>query len=59
MLVGVDGTHAAGRGAGALGLDDGAVRAAVDAAAALDAEALVNVALAVAEAFLGQTSWQG
>ena len=37
-------------GAGALGLDDGAVRAAVDAAAALDAETLVNVALAVAEA---------
>ena len=50
MLVGVDGTHAAGRGAGALGLDDSAVRAAVDAAATLDAEALVNVALAVAEA---------
>ena len=50
MLVGVDGTHAAGRGAGTLGLDDGAVRATVDAAATLDAEALVNVALAVAEA---------
>ena len=46
----MDGTHAAGGRAGALGLDDGAVGAAVDAAAALDAKALVNVALAVAEA---------
>ena len=50
MLVRVDRAHAAGGGAGTLGLDDGAVGAAVDAAAALDAQALVNVALAVAEA---------
>ena len=50
MCIGVDGTHTAGCSAGTLGLDNGAVRAAVDAAAALDAEALVDVALAVAEA---------
>ena len=50
MCIGVNSTHAAGCSAGTLGLDNGAVRAAVDAAAALDAEALVDVALAIAEA---------
>ena len=38
----VDGAHAAGRSAGALGLDDGVVGADVHAAAALDALLLVN-----------------
>src|SRR5699024_5084942 len=50
VFVRVDGAHAAGGGAGAFGLDDGTVGAGVDAAAALDAQALVDMALAVAEA---------
>ena len=50
MFIRVDGTHTAGSSTGTLGLDDGAVGAAVDAAAALHAQALVDVAFAVAEA---------
>ena len=42
QLVGVDGTHAAGSGAGALGLDDGVVGADGHAAAALDALVLID-----------------
>ena len=42
QLIGVDGTHAAGSGAGTLGLDDGVVGADADAAAALDALFLVD-----------------
>jgi ferredoxin len=41
-IIGVDGTHAAGRSAGALGLDDGVVGADGDAAAALDALVLID-----------------
>ena len=50
MFIRVDGTHTAGSSTGTLGLDDGAVGAAVDAAAALHTQALVDVAFAVAEA---------
>ena len=46
----MDGTHTAGFGAGALHLDDGVVGAGAHAAAALDAQVLVNMAFAVAEA---------
>ena len=42
QLIGVDGTHAAGCGAGTLGLDDGIVGADGGAAAALDALFLIN-----------------
>ena len=42
QLVGVDGTHAAGRSAGTLSLDDGVVGADADAAAALDALVLID-----------------
>ena len=42
QLIGVDGTHAAGSGAGTLGLDDGVVGADADAAATLDALFLVD-----------------
>ena len=46
----MDGIHAAGLGAGALHAHNGVVRAGGHAAAALDAQALVDMALAVAEA---------
>ena len=50
MLVRTNSTNAASLGAGALHLDDGVVRAGGYAAAALDAEILINVTAAIAEA---------
>src|SRR5699024_7711343 len=47
VLVGADGVHAAGHGAGPVQLDDGVVGAGVGAFAALDALVLVDDALAV------------
>ena len=47
LLIGADGVHAAGGGAGALVVMDGRVRAHRGAAAALDALGLVDVGLAV------------
>ena len=47
QLVGADGVHAAGCGAGALNLADGVVGALVEAPAAFDALVLVNVAMLV------------
>ena len=47
QLVGFDGVHAAGCGAGALNLADGVVGALVEAPAAFDALVLVNVAMRV------------
>ncbi|CAN3966945.1 DUF1490 domain-containing protein, partial [Dysosmobacter welbionis] len=47
QLVGFDGVHAAGCGAGALNLADGVVGALVEAPAAFDALVLVNVAMLV------------
>src|SRR5699024_1986594 len=47
QLIGLDGVHAAGGGAGALDLADGPVGALVEALAALDALALGDVAVLV------------
>ena len=47
QLIGADGVHAAGGGAGTLDLADGPVGALVEALAALDALALVDVAVLV------------
>ena len=47
VLIGLDGVHAAGGGAGTVDLGDGAVGALVEALAALDALLLIDVALLV------------
>ena len=49
LIIGTDGIHTAGGGAGALQMDNGVVRTGLGALAALDAFRLINVRLAVFE----------